>query len=251
MNRKGRRFFIVLILLSLISAFSLYAEPIEDRVKEISIYGRAEHLELDIKMVINKDRDESEKTLKAFISREKQGFKILLHIIAPAYLNRMKYLSIRDTGGHESRWLKTSQVIRRLSEKNYADSLFGSDFTVEDLSELSVESYTYSDMGEGRIGERTVSVFKAVPKKEAGAYSSRLLFIDEASGVLMKSEFYDSANRIVKVYNVEETQSVNQKIYPKICVMETIGENSRTILHFNSIKVPETIPDRYFNKGNL
>jgi hypothetical protein len=229
----------------------LSAGPLEERVRRTSIYGKAENLEMEIRMVIENDGKETERTLKAFISREGEESKILLQIISPAYLNRMKYLSIRDSAGRESRWLKTSQVVRRLSERNYGDSLFGSDFTVEDLSEFPVDGYRYTDKGEARVEGRSVTVIEAVPLENGGNYSRRVLYLDDASDLLMKAEFYDAAGSAVKVYSVLETRVLGKELCPGSCIMKSVGENSRTSLQFMSIEVKESLPDRYFNKGSL
>jgi len=247
--RKKRAIAVLLFLA--VTAAAAGGDDLKEKVRNVSIYGNAENMEMEIRMVIHENGREKERTLKAFVHRNHAESKVLIHIISPAYLNRMKFLSIRDGSGRESRWLRTSQVKRRLSENDSGERLFGSDFTVEDLSAFSVEDYTYFDLGNERINSILCSVIKAVPKAGKDRLEEKHLYIDDAAGMLVRVDFFHTSGDLYKQYMLDSTQRVEGKMFPRSCFMKNLDEGSRTELFFEEIEEKGSLPARYFNQGNL
>ncbi len=239
------------LLLCFATPAGMWGENLADKVRNVSIYGDAENVEMEIRMVIHEGGREKERTLEAFVHRDGAESKVLIHIISPAYLNRMKFLSIRDESGRESRWLRTSQVKRRLSENDSGERLFGSDFTVEDLSAFSSEDYTYTDLGSERVSSIQCAVIKAQPKTGNKKSEVKTLFIDESTGMLVRADFFHTSGELYKQYILDSTQQVAGTIFPRSCIMENIEEGSRTELVFEEIEEKNALPARYFNQGNL
>lgn len=247
--RKKRAIAVLLFLAVMVGPAG--GDELKEKVRNVSIYGDAENVEMEIRMVIYEKGREKERTLKAFVSRAGGESKVLIHIISPAYLNRMKFLSIRDGSGRESRWLRTSQVKRRLSENDSGERLFGSDFTVEDLSAFSVENYSYSGRGTEQIGSINCSVIKAEPNEDQRGSGEKLLFIDDAAGMLVRVDFFHTSGELYKQYMLDSTQRVEGKMFPRSCFMKNLDEGSRTELFFEEIEEKDSLPARYFNQGNL
>lgn len=249
--KKSRMAAVLVLAVWAIIAGPAAADELKEKVRNVSIYGNAENVEMEIRMVINEGGREKERTLEAFVHRDGDEAKVLIHIISPAYLNRMKFLSIRDASGRESRWLRTSQVKRRLSENDSGERLFGSDFTVEDLSAFSAEDYTYSDLGTERINSIPCIVIKAVPKTGKKELEEKHLYIDDAAGMLVRADFFDDSGKLYKQYILDSTQQVEGNTFPRSCTMKSIDEGSRTELLFEEIEEKDALPARYFNQGNL
>ena len=97
--KKSRMAAVLVLAVWAIIAGPAAADELKEKVRNVSIYGNAENVEMEIRMVINEGGREKKRTLEAFVHRDGDEAKVLIHIISPAYLNRMKFLSIRDEIG--------------------------------------------------------------------------------------------------------------------------------------------------------
>jgi hypothetical protein len=160
----------------------------------------------------------------------------------------MKFLNHRDKNGREDMWLKTSQGVRRLSTANNSEPLFGSDFTVEDLSHFEPSELRLETIATG--GEDTRHLIKAAPLSRYSSYTYKVIHVDKDSGIVARVDFYRD-NELYKKYELIEVRKINGKLYPVVCRMENFAQDSRTTLFIDRMDIVDSIPGRVFNKGNL
>jgi hypothetical protein len=238
---------IIIILFIGINSCAM-AETPEQILSDAHLLGNDPNLVIDLTMQIETTQGQKERKLEVYINREEDESKLLAQIVHPSFLRNMKFLNHRDKNGREDTWLKTSQGVRRLSTANKSEPLFGSDFTVEDLS--------YFDTSELQLeliesaGDDIHHLIKATPLSRHSSYSYKVIYIDKGSGIVARVDFYRDKN-LYKQYELIEFREINDKLYPVLCRMENFAQDSRTTLFVDHIDIVNAIPGRVFNKGNL
>lgn len=212
----------------------------------IHIFGNSQSLEMMLSMEISNKQGLKERELSLQMDREDEE-KILIRITAPSFLSNMKYLS-RENNGKEVRWMKTSRGTRRLSSRNNSDSLFGSDFTVEDLSLTNLSDYTWSYISGD--GFSTVRI-RAVPLYENPSYSYKVFSVVSESRLLSGIDYFNDANTLIKRYTLLEEREQTGFNIPGKVMMKDLIKDSQTILIVKDVDLSTQFSPSVFNKANL
>ena len=234
-----------------LTAGSLYAVDPEKVVSQMFILGNDPYMKIRAQMVIHLKNGIKERTLDVYVKREGGSSGVLMHIIAPGFLNNMKFLAHRNEKGVESKWLKTSKGVRRLSSANNSEQVFDSDFTVEDLSEVRKSDFTLAYVETRLFEDEEVYVIEAIPLYRGSLYSRKVLKIGVHSRILREVDFFNDRQELFKQYRLLSTQLIEKRVYPHTCVMENIENGTKTTLDLENIVTGEKLPDKLFNKGNL
>jgi hypothetical protein len=204
---------------------------------------------MSITMQIVKAQGTKSRTLEAFVRRQGAASQILLHLVSPAFLSQMKFLSARDEKGRQSKWLKTSTGVRRLSEGNRAEALFDSDFTVEDLAEIYPDDFDLTLLGDRQVGAYPCDLIEAVPRVAGSSYTRKWIYLEKDTGLLCAVDFFGRDEQPIKRYRLLETQTVAGSTCPLSCRMESAS--GYTELAFPSIEIVDSLPDKLFSRAGL
>lgn len=102
---------------------------------------------------------------------------------------------------------------------------------------------------EGRIGERDVSIVElSVPPGEPLAYRRVVAFIDRERCVPLRTEFYEPAERMLKVMTADPgtIERVGDIYVARSLVVEDLKNGVRTELRLGSIEIDSGLPDEMF-----
>lgn len=248
------RLFVVLVVLS--TTVSLYAEnsTIDPAavLENVSVYGNTPNLTARIQMKIATSRGVQNRVLEAYVKRTADASETFIRMISPAFLSNMKFLSKRSSSGTEVHWIGTSRGVRRVATGgSNTEHLFDSDFTVEDLSSISVDRYRLRVLPKRQIEGRTCLSIEARPKYSGADYVRKIIYVEVGSMLLMGIDYFDSRGQIVRSYRTTSTQRVSGQELPRTCVMSTPENGSSTVLTFERVETARPIPERVFNIGNM
>lgn len=217
-----------------------------------SVYGVAKTITATIRMKINTPQGSSERTLRAYVKRGSSVSASFIQMISPAFLSSMKFLSKTDADGRQTRWIGTSRGVRRIATEGSSDEhLFGSDFTVEDLSPIDPHRFRLSFLADTRIDGHECYAVQAVPAYHGAGYGRKIVYVDSESMLLMGLDYYASDGTLLRRYRTITTQRVDGTLFPRTCTMSTPPNSSSTELTFRTIATGGFIPDRMFNIGNM
>jgi len=87
----------------------VHADP-QELLRDAALFGRFETLVARIDMEI-RDRGVKTRTLELYVEQDDGQHKALAQVIAPAFLSRMKYLTIGDAR-RTDQWIATSRGVR-------------------------------------------------------------------------------------------------------------------------------------------
>ena len=240
----------ILIFSVMITGGSLAAEmpdlPAREYMKGFHLFGGFERLQMDFSMKVQGVSGIKVREMTLLMDRSDEDEKLLINIVEPLFLSNMKYLSL-SRKGKENQWMKTSRGVRRLSSRNNSDSLFGSDFSVEDLSLTDLDNFNWSYTAD-QEGDLHI---RANPLYESPAYSYKIFRIDTKNHLLKGVRYYDSSEKLVKEYTLLEGTVIDQISFPKRVEMISFDKGSSTLLNIQNVIFNPVFSDGVFNKGNL
>ncbi|OHE76908.1 MAG: hypothetical protein A2413_07100 [Treponema sp. RIFOXYC1_FULL_61_9] len=209
---------------------------------EATLFSDAPAYSLLMTMSISGGGTVKERSLSLKSLRGSDTEKTLAVVTAPAFLNKMAFLRIRDASGTRQ-WLKTSNAVRRLAEGNKNERLFGSDFTAADFLDAATDARSAVF-----VSEDDASLVAVRAETDDGA---RLVRFGKADGLVRSVDYFDNDGTLLKRYRVTELAERGGRPYPKTAVMEDLKSGGSTKLTVTGMEDSSPIPDRVFNPNAL
>ncbi|MFQ5898859.1 MAG: outer membrane lipoprotein-sorting protein [Candidatus Methylomirabilia bacterium] len=138
-----------------------------------------------------------------------QRYFIYFH--RPPDVREMTFLVWKYPGRDDDRWLyiPALKLVRRISASDKRSSFAGSDFSYEDVSGREPEEDTHELLREEKLRERLAYVVESVPKDPGSVdFSRRLSWIDKATWLPLKEEYYDRRGELARVFTAEDLKEV-------------------------------------------
>jgi outer membrane lipoprotein-sorting protein len=208
----------------------------------------------------SRDRTGSERTLGGEVKwkRLADGNSAwLMHIDSPPDVHGSAYLMIEKEVG-EQMWVYLPDLkrARRIHPNTMAGSLFGTDFSYEDMKYLQrISSQTGAQRQPDVVedGRKLYVVQVTPPAEEGSAYERVLGFVDQSSCVPLRIEFYEKGGDRVKTLSVDPdsvTREGNGWV-PHALAIRDVKNESETKLLVSKVKLDADLPDRLFTVTTL
>lgn len=240
-----------LLILSVTAAAQSASNPSPESIlRSAALFSAFDSMELSVNLDITERRGSKERDLAVYVEKLNGDYRALIQVTSPAFLNKMKFLTL-GAGESREQWMSTSRGVRRLAASNRNERLFDSDFTVEDLSNYDPADYQLALQGSRTIDGVDCHVLEARPISGESDYARKVLFVSKSSGLLHRAEFYNEAGTMIRLFTLLEQMSLSGSPFPKVGKMETFADGTYTILTVNDAQAGLDIPDRLFNRGNL
>lgn len=210
---------VVLFLAALLSfaagnnSFAASADDVMRQSQAASLYGGADFKARVVMKLIDKGGRERVRELTMIRKNfgepgGNQKYFIYFHL--PADVKGMTFLVNKFPGKDDDRWLfiPALNMVRRIAAQDRRSSFVGSDFTYEDISGRDIEDDNHSFVKDERIGAADCRVIKSVPKGTDTDYGYRLSWIDKATNLPLKEEYYDKRGELYKIFSADEVKSI-------------------------------------------
>ena len=148
--------------------------------------------------------------------KDSKGISVLLEPASERGIGMLTY-SYDDPDKDMETWLYLSALgkVKRMASGTGEDrepvSVFGSEFTTEDMETGTVDEYTYKILQEGPFGDREVWVIEAIPKPIRAAktdYSKLLYWVDKERYTILKAQTYDKRGKPFKQIAFADIQQI-------------------------------------------
>ena len=235
-------------LLLSITAFSAAVEP-EELLRDAALFGRFETLTARIDMDIH-DRGVKSRTFELFVEQNGDFHKAFMHVIAPVFLNRMKFLTIGRVE-RTDQWISTSRGVRRVAGSARTERLFDSDFVVDDFMPPQAGEYELRELPNERVNGEPARVLEVTPLRGPPDYSRRVVYISTADRILVRAEYYSDSGELVRLFELHERRLVDGVPFPARATMHTLSAGTYTEIVLQEARTGATIPARIFSPGNL
>lgn len=190
------------------------------------------------------------KTLEVFDG----GDKSLIKFLTPKSIKGTGFLTYSHVFEPDEQWIYLPALKRtkRISSQNKSGPFLGSEFSYEDMSVFEVEKFDYKYLKDETIEGIETFVVEQYPKDEYSGYSKRVTWIDKERYVVLKTEFYDVKNALLKTLTVSDLNLYEGKFWRAgKSVMKNNNNNKSTILLMNKISFNNGYSENDFNKRNL
>lgn len=178
--------------------------------------------------------------------------KTLLRFVRPKVVKGTGFLTWSYRDGHSEQWLflPRLKMAKRIESKERSANFLGTEFTYEDLGNLSLEAEEYEVLDPDTVFG--VACYRVLVQPiEQHYYQYRMLWIDQENWLVKKAEFYDHNSRLLKVLTIPE--HIKEGPYWRVTTMtmENVQTNRKTILKVSDVEYDVGIQDNFFTQRFL
>lgn len=179
--------------------------------------------------------------------------KYFIYFFQPADVKDMAFMVYKYPKKDDDRWLFVPAIsmVRRIAAQDKRSSFVGSDFTYEDISGRDVEDDTHAISREEKLGARDCYVIKSTPKAADVDYGHKLSWIDKATSLPIKEEYYDKRGELYKTFTAAEIRDV--KGFPTVTkrTMKNLQSGHTTEVSYIKADYNINIEDSLFSERFL
>lgn len=250
-----------LALLSGAASQTAMAQTAEEQGLSISKEAKARDLgwgdsTADMLMVLrNTQGQESIREIKIrSLEIENDGDKSLTIFNKPRDVKGTAFLSFSHPVAADEQWLYLPALkrVKRISSRNKSGPFMGSEFAFEDLSSFEIEKYTYKYIGDEVYQDQDSFMVEQYPVDENSGYTKRIVWIDKAEYRVLKTDFYDRKNSLLKtLVNSEYQQYLGKYWRANSMNMQNHQNGKSTELKWNNYAFKTGLKESDFNKNSL
>jgi len=185
---------------------------------------------------------------------EGDGDKALSIFDRPADIKHTAVLTFSHGLEPDDQWLYLPALkrVKRINSRNKSGPFVGSEFAFEDLGSQEVEKYSYKYLRDETCGEWQCFVVERFPEYKYSGYTRQLAWIDQAEYRIVKVEFYDRKNSLLKTLTYSGYQEYIDYFWrPDEMFMENHQTGKETTLKWSNYKLKTDVSERDFNSNAL
>ena len=181
-----------------------------------------------------------------------------LCIKQPPEMRGSEMLSMETPDGAPDSFLFTPELrkAKRITGEGVGGSVFGTDFTYEDLQRWQQLNRPESHvrLPDAEVEGRPVFVLMTTPNEKAqSSYSKVLSYVDQKTCVVIKSESFENGDRLRKLLTAKPDDMLEESgiFAPSEVVMKDVRDETRTIVVVEDLEVDGDLGERSFQVSAL
>ncbi len=250
-----------LLTFSLLS-FNLIAETPEEKGLAIAIESEKRDrgwtdskATMSMTLQDRKGRITTQRKIRSFnLEVNGDGDKGLTIFDTPKDVKGTAFLSFSHALKPDDQWLYLPALKRtkRISSSNKAGPFMGSEFAYEDLSSFEIEKYNYKFIKDDTYEGQAVFVVESTPNYKHSGYSRLINFIDKAEYRVLKTDYYDRNNKLLKtLHNKNYKQFLDKYWRPLLMEVTNHQTQKKTSLEWSDFEFKTGLGDSDFTKNKL
>jgi hypothetical protein len=179
-------------------------------------------------------------------------------ISQPPEMRGSEVLSMETEGGAPDTFLYTTELrkAKRITGEGVGGSLFGTDFTYEDLQRWQQlnRPESHARRPDADVDGRPVYVLETVPTDASqSAYTKVLSYVDKQTCVVIKSESFEANDRLRRVMTSKPDQMLEEHgiFAPTEVVMKDVRDETSTTVVVEDLEVDGDMDERSFQVSAL
>ncbi len=192
--------------------------------------------------------------LRTKFRRKKGEVRSMVEFTSPAEVSGTRFLSIEEEGkAKQFIYLPAFRTVKRIVGAQREKSFMGTDFSYSDLEGRKVDSSSWKQLADAKVGGQDCYVLEAVPKKAEGeTYGRSIMWVHKKYHLPMKIDFYgqDKAT-VAKQFRVKKLAKKGKRWIATVSSMATVKKGTETQLLLKAIDFDAEIPDSELNKQAL
>lgn len=215
-----------------------------------------DNLEVTLTMTLrNREGQESTRKMRnKTLEVMDDGDKSLIIFDEPRDVAGTAFLSFTHAEGPDDQWLYLPALkrVKRIASNNKSGPFMGSEFAYEDIASQEVAKYTYKYIGEEMLDGIPHYVVERYPVDKKSGYTKQVVWYDQAEYRLMKIDFYDRKEALLKTLTYHEYQQYLDH-YWRAQRFEMVNHQTgkSTTLLFDGYVFQTGLTERDFDKNSL
>lgn len=249
------------IILCLVIGVNAYAQTPEQRGLEIAQEADRRDLgfgdsRADMIMVLkNKQGQSSTRKLHVkTLEQRHDGDKSLTIFNHPKDVKGTALLTFTHKRDTDDQWLYLPALkrVKRIASKNKSGPFMGSEFAYEDMASQEVEKYRYRYIQNEACGAQKCFKIERYPVDKFSGYTRQLVWIDTQEYRVMKVEFFDRKNTLLKTLEFSDYQQFLGQYWRAMnMAMKNHQTHKSTDLKWSNYRFKTGLKDSDFNKNSL
>lgn len=251
----------ILVVFFFLPAFGVLAETPEEHGLRIAQEADAfdtGFIDFTADMVMTLRNRKGQESVRQIRSRNLEvsgdGDKAMSIFDRPADVKGTAMLTFSHGLEPDDQWLYLPALkrVKRISSRNKSGPFMGSEFAFEDLGSQEIEKYNYKYLREESCGDWQCYVVERTPQYKHSGYTRQIVWGDKEKYRLVKSEFYDRKNSLLKTLTFSGYQEYLDHYWrPDEMFMENHQNGKSTLLQWSNYKFKTGLTSRDFNKNKL
>ncbi len=180
--------------------------------------------------------------------------RYFMYFHRPPDVRDMTFLVWKYPGKDDDRWLyiPALKLVRRVAASDKRSSFAGSDFSYEDVSGRQPGEDTHKLIREEKAGARDTYVVESAPKDPGSVdFGRKLSWIDKATGLPLKEEYYDRRGDLARVFTAEELKEIQGFWTVTKRVMKNVQSGHWTEAVFADVRYNQKLSPDLFSERAL
>ncbi|MEX1033759.1 MAG: outer membrane lipoprotein-sorting protein [Cellvibrionaceae bacterium] len=192
--------------------------------------------------------------------RDTKSVSIVLEPAAEKGVGMLSY-TYDDSDRDNETWLYLSALgkIKRIASGNSDDdsepaSIFGSEFTTEDMDNGKLEEYAIKILEETQVSGRDVWKIESIPNEERAKktrYGRTVVYVDKERYVPLRTELYDKHGKEVKRMMASRVEQINGVWMARSLTMMNLVTNRLSNFAILEINLGIDVPDEFLAQRTL
>lgn len=203
--------------------------------------------------LINKEGQQRLRALTMLRKNYKEGNqKYFIYFHNPGDVRGTSFMVFKYPGKDDDRWIfiPAINLVNRIAAKDARSSFVGSDFTYEDVSGRDIEADDHFLLKEEKLDGKDCYVIESKSRTEA-EYTRKVSWIEKASFIPLKEEYYDIQGALYKVFTADEVKDVQGLPTITKRTMKNVKTGHRTGVVFEEVTYKIGITDDLFTERYL
>ena len=210
--------------------------------------------EVSMKLIDKKGKErDREFTMLRLDESEGGDQKYYTYFKKPSDVSRLTFMVHKSPESNDQRWIYVPSIdlVKPISADDKNSSFVGSDFTYEDVSGRHWTEDNHRLLEESELDGHPVYVIESIPKEEYKGFSRKVSYIDKATMLPLKEEYFDKKDKLERVFKAEKIEDIDGINTVTVRSMEDVKKGSKTIVEFTSIKYNVGISSDIFTERYL
>lgn len=209
--------------------------------------------------LIDSSGKSTEREMASYSIKEADGTnRALTKFLAPADIRDVGLLTWERGAAGDDQWLYLPALrsVKRIAAGGKKNKFMGSDLTFEDLRPENLETHAYNLLRSEDLDGQPCYVVEALPatdsEKEDSGYSKRVAWVRKDILVTVKTEYYDTHDRLVKIALASDFKNIRDQMWRSDKgVVEDLVSHHKTEMQTNKRIMDQGLDADFFTERSL
>ena len=181
--------------------------------------------------------------------------KILVTFADPAEIRGVALLSIAQSGASPKQYIYTPSIqrVREVAPQEKSARFIGTDFTYEDISQYSLDDFTYKLIGDAETMENHKTFKIEATPVDAGRSQYKFIYdwVAQDVPIILHAEMYDAQGKLVRTMHATGLKKESGIWGARHVEMSSVQDGTRTVFTIDEARLNTGLDEKLFTPEAL